>query len=83
MTDENGVDPAELIRSYGVLREAVTPLATLAKVSPTMLEEVIRLAMAMGIHAAERRAKQEEKIALVQGLMERATETLPFWRGQA
>ena len=80
MTDEE-LTPADLIRSYGVLRGAVTPLAVLAKTSPRLLEDIITLAMAMGIHAAECKREQDRKIELVTGLMDRATESL--WRNQA
>lgn len=78
MTDS--MDPAELIRRYGVLQEAVTPLATLAKVSPSMLEDVIRLAMAMGIHAAELKRQEDAKFAIAESAVAAATSA--FWKSQ-
>jgi hypothetical protein len=68
---EDTPSPSDLIRRYGALYEAVAPLATLARVSPGMLEDVIALAMAMGIYAGERKAEENRKIKLVEGLMER------------
>lgn len=58
--------PADLIRSYGSLREAVTPLAVLATTSPWLLEEVITLAMAMGIYAGEQKRLMDEKCRLIE-----------------
>jgi hypothetical protein len=61
-TDDARPTPHELIRQYGRLSDAVAPLAQLATLSPRMLDEVIELAMAMGIHAAETHAAERSHL---------------------
>lgn len=70
-------DVSLLIYRYGALHDAITPLATLATVSPSLLEEVIGLAMAMGIRAAERKVELDAKLALVEQDLERGKAS--FW----
>lgn len=49
-------DPRDLIRRYYPLEGAIAPLVELVKVQPAIAEQVIALAMVMGIHAEARRA---------------------------
>jgi hypothetical protein len=56
------VDPRELLKSYYPLEGAVAPLAELLRVEPRLAEDVVALAMVMGIHAAERRAAYTAEI---------------------
>ena len=51
-------DPRELIKQqYYPLEGAIAPLAELLRINPRMADEIICLAMVMGIHAEERRKK--------------------------
>lgn len=64
--------PRDFLRRFGPLREAVSPLADLARLQPEMLTEIIELAMVMGVHAQERKAAEPDLTAIAS--------TLKFWR---
>jgi hypothetical protein len=53
MTDTKS--PRELITSFYPLEGAVGPLVELARINPQILQEVIELAMVLGIYAEQRR----------------------------
>ncbi len=68
-------DPRELIRRYYPLEGAITPLVEIARVQPSVLEQVIALAMVLGIHAAEQQPKpiSESSIKQIEEMMRRHT----------
>jgi hypothetical protein len=58
---ENDTTPSELMKlSYPTASACISPLAELARVSPSLLEEVLALAMMIGIRAAEIKIERDK-----------------------
>jgi hypothetical protein len=68
--------PIELIRIYGTLKESARPLADLVRVNPGLAEEIIALAMVMGIHAGEKEAERQRVFSLVENDLRRGIRTM-------
>ena len=59
MTDE--LTPHELIRdSYPLAARSISPLVELAKVNPSFIEEIIELAIVIGINSAHARIERDK-----------------------
>ena len=66
MSEEADLDPRALIkRRYAQLEGLINPLAELVRVNPMLIEEVIYLALVMGIHAEEDRVNRVRAFELV------------------
>lgn len=63
-----------VLRKHDGLKEAIAPLATLARLNPHLMESIIQLAMIYGIHASEAKRAREESYASI----EREPRSLPF-----
>lgn len=71
------LDPRELIKQrYYPLEGAIAPLAELIRINPQLIEEIISLAMVMGIHTGQQRVQADrraEVFGLVKEDLHRAT----------
>lgn len=74
--DPDTLTPGSLIRQYPPLGDAIGPLRTLAEVNPGLLDDILALAMVMGIHAAESKQRHDR---LVQQLSEDMDRGLRFF----
>lgn len=61
--------PRELIRQRYALEGNIAPLAELLKLNPYLADEIIVLAMVLGIHAEERRAFDQKAADMMQPLL--------------
>lgn len=71
-----GLEPKELLLQYpSGLRGSINALAELVKVNPWLAEEVIALAMVMGIYGAERKIVRDQTLGMVQGDLKKAIDS--------
>lgn len=70
MTDEKmELTPHELIQDcYPVARACISPLKEIVKVNPELAEEVIELAIVIGINSAWKRADWDVKRNFIAGI---------------
>lgn len=69
--DSDDPDPRALIRQYPPLGDAIGALRTLAEVNPGLLDDILALAMVMGIHAAETKRRHDRLVGQLREDMER------------
>lgn len=74
--DSDAPDPRSLIRQYPPLGDAIGALRTLAEINPGLLDDILALAMVMGIHAGVAKYRRDEVLGLVRADMEQGMETL-------
>lgn len=80
MTTPDDITPHELLKStYPIAARCVSSLVELCKVNPSVVEEVIELAIMIGINAAHNRLETDKHNEVVTTIREKLT--MPDWSG--